>query len=522
MRRALLAVVSLIVVLGMLPPPVFAQAPAPKVTITGLMDFVMDAFKNWSDLDPTNNDDRGWYTRERGRLDVVGVVGKSKAVWGLEFDFTNGFVAGAGGGGGGGRGTNGTSASFDLDTDVQGRIETKWLYVETPLTGPGSIMPFIPVTSMVRAGGQPARGHAYKAGILFSGDFPGVAIETKWAPNVKSTLTYAQLQEQFDTVGAFGGATESYGVLATVEVEVFKGLTVAPHYTYVNMDGGSGNGLLGSPAVNGFSQSSGQFLKRHTFGADVKFAIAGFTVQPTFLYQSGKQDLTPAQALLAGTSDVDVKAWIFDTTGGYRLGPLNLEGRFMYTPGMKASEMVASGHDVEYYTPINPGFIYGAGWTEIQTGGIDYAHALNGGAGGVALRTSPSYDKYGRIFAAVAADYSLTPALSFHGIVNTSWTAEKVDTDSTMGGTGRTGGDGVGDSRYLGTELVVGMTYRFAPNVSFDLRGGYMWTGPAFNAHPVGDGSVPQCSSSATSSSGGMTCKSEDVMKAVARVRLTF
>jgi len=38
-----------------------------------------------------------------------------------------------------------------------------------------------------------------------------------------------------------------------------------------------------------------------------------------------------------------------------------------------------------------------------------------------------------------------------------------------------------GDSQYLGTELELGLTWRFAPNTAFDLQGGYLFAGSALN-----------------------------------------
>jgi hypothetical protein len=453
--------------------PAFAQAPpappappAPKVTISGLVDFVSTWYDNWRDFDITNDDDDGWYSRERGVFTITGEIGKSKGVVAFELDFTNGV----------GTAFPGTSSNFDLDTDVAGFFETKWLYVETPVTGPGSLLPFIPVPSIIRAGAQPARGHAYKNGILFSGDFPGVTLETMWAPNLRSTLTYAQLREQIDEAagGLAAGLTESYALLASVEFDIFKGLTVKPTYAYVSLDGGTGNALLGSPGAGGFSPNvAGLQAHRHYIGGDVRWMSGPFSFQPTFLLLTGEQQVTAAGA------EVDINSWIIDVTAGFRTGPLNIEGRAMWTPGQGATHRVTNGADIDYYAPINPAFGYMAGWTEIQTSGVDYITALLGTGGGTSLRTSPSYDKYGRIFVGLAADYSLTPALTLHGVVNASWTDEKVDTDGTLAAaTGITPVSG-GDDRYLGTEVNLGFTYRFAPNVAFDLMGGYMFAGDA-------------------------------------------
>jgi hypothetical protein len=128
------------------------------------------------------------------------------------------------------------------------------------------------------------------------------------------------------------------------------------------------------------------------------------------------------------------------------------------------------------------------------------------GAPGVSLRTSPSYDKYGRIFLAAAADYAITPALTLAGTVNASWTAEKVDTQGVLSVNGLTSTGG-GNANYLGTEGMLGLTYRFAPNVALDLMGAYLWAGNAMDHKRTAAGQVEDA---------------DDVWKATARVRVTW
>ena len=515
MRRFIAVAVAVVALFGVIT-PASAQMPAPKVTINGLVDFATTIYKNWSGLDVTDGGkDHGWYSRERGLFTITGEVGSTKGVWAIELDGVNGAGAVT---------APGNTNNFDLDTDLSsnaagngGFFETKWLYVETPIMGPGSIMPFVPVSTRLRAGAQPARGHEYKVGILFGGDFPGVTLESTWAPNLKSTVTYAQIGEGLDKVVAPNRATnnEDYAILASVEFEVFKGLTIKPTYAYADYTCGNGQGTaaLGTEPKNGFNPNACGALnnlnvdtKRHVVGGDVRWTAGPFTVQPTFLYQFGEQGIGNVQ-----NDTVAIRSWIFDTTAGFRAGPLNIEGRFMWTSGMSAEDTVASGNNVRYYQPINSGFAYMAGWTEIQTSGIEYNNALLGGAGGVSLRTSPSYDKYGRIFAALAADYALTPALTLKSLVNMSWTDKAVDTHGVLSGTGLTSTGDDGDERFLGTELNLGMTYRFAPNVAFDLIGAYMFTGDAMNharaTDPIGAPRVRDA---------------DDIYKLVARVRFTF
>jgi hypothetical protein len=510
-------------ILGILAPPVLAQTPAPaappmpKVTINGLVDFVTAAYQNFQDLDVTDGKDNGWYSRERGVFTFTGEIGRAKGVMAIELDFTNGFIGptassagGFGQGTGPGAGAPGTSTGFDLDTDVAGAVEIKSLYLEAPLTGAGSMMPFIPFTSILRAGAQPARGHDYKFGILLSGDIPAVAVESTFAPNIRSTVTYVQAREALDDVTVPGG-TESWALVASVEVDLFKGFTLKPTYAYADFIGGTGNSSLGLPNTSGATlNGTNNRMTRHTFGGDIRWVAGGLTIQPTVYFQWGTQECNAAIGLGACTKqDVDIMTGIADVIVGYRLGPLNLQARGMYTPGNTANQTINGGDDINYYRPINPGFAYMTGWSDIWTGGVDYANAILTGAPGVALRTSPSYDKYGRMFLAVAADYAITPALTIAGTVNASWTAEKVDTNAVLNANGLTPNatSGGGNVNYLGTEAWAYMTYRFAPNVDLTLSGSWLFAGNALDHKRTAAGEVEDAN---------------DVWKASARVRVTW
>jgi hypothetical protein len=387
----------------------------------------------------------------------------------------------------------------------------KWLYVEVPFTGPGSLLPFIPAASLLRGGAQPARGHDYKNGILLSGDLPAVTIESTWAPNLRSTVTYVQAREQLDEVTA-PGALESYALVGSVELDVYKGFTVKPTFAYASFTGGSGQSSLGNPNTSGlvFNDVNAK-MWRSTLGGDIRWTAGPLSIQPTVFFQWGEQECTAAVSEdCTSTRDVKIRTGIIDTIVGYRMGPLNIEFRGMYTPGNKANEVVTNGDDINYYRGINPAFGYMAGWTDIQTSGVEYNTALLAGSPGVSMRTSPSYDKYGRIFLAGAADYALTPALTLTGLLNMSWTAEKVDTNGVLDANGITSDTtSRGDSRYLGTEVNAKMTYRFAPNVAFDLIGAYMFTGAAMDhAREENNGHDRE--------------KADDVYKLTARVRFTF
>ena len=489
------AVLFFIAALGMLAPPAFAQAPAPapapKVTINGLVDFSITAYRNWSGgtgtngllvADPTQARDHGYVSRERGVFTITGQVGRTSGVWAVELDFTNGagLINGSNAFNGGinGQVFSGTTANMDLDTDVASAVETKWLYIETPATGEGSFLPWIPFQSMIMVGAQPWRGTDYKTGILSSGDGPGLTLRTNWTPDIRTTLSYVMVSAKLDPVQA-PGANNNYAAAVSLEADILRGLTIKPTLAYASIRGGNcGTNNLGSYAYAGYqpnqcpsgvsTSGGGTFpnlnvlaipgspldSNRYTIGGDVRWTVGGFSLQPTFYYQTGSAEsyrqpgpgqttgfinpLTglpscpPSTAAAAGTPcgagkrTNDISAFLADTIVGYRIGPLNMQARVMFTPGTPAQHLINNGADLRAYRPINSGFGYMAGWTDIQTGGIDYITSfLVGSTEGLVLRSSPSYDKYGRIFLGGAVDYSLTPQLVFTGLANIAWTPEQ-------------------------------------------------------------------------------------------------
>ena len=89
MKRTSLAVLMIALALVALAAPLaYAQAPAPKVTINGLIDNVTSYSQNISNFNGGlfNRKDDMWYYRTRGRFDIIGEVGKAKGVLGLELD----------------------------------------------------------------------------------------------------------------------------------------------------------------------------------------------------------------------------------------------------------------------------------------------------------------------------------------------------------------------------------------------------------------------------------------------------
>src|SRR5438093_5372274 len=138
MKRVSFLLFAALLVLAVTAPSVFAQAPVPKVTINGLFDQVTSMGRNFYDGNLTRDNDREWYARTRFRPDFTFEVGRVKAVLGLEIDLMygqggsndGGFPGNSSGAAGGFTGgtKSATNGALDINTDVGGMIEIKWIY----------------------------------------------------------------------------------------------------------------------------------------------------------------------------------------------------------------------------------------------------------------------------------------------------------------------------------------------------------------------------------------------------------
>jgi hypothetical protein len=556
----------------MLAPQVFAQAPAPKVTITGTFDQITATGKNWYDGNFARNGDREWYARTRFRPDFVFEVGRTKAVLGLEIDLTygqtgpqNSYGAGKAMTVPGATGTSGsdyvgarpgTTADMGLNNDVTGVIEIKWIYTEFDLTGKDSLMPFIPVQTVARAGGQPfATLSNWKTAAYTSGDFAGVSAITTWAPNLKTNFAYVMIEEELATLNRSGSIAvmgtgikptrgEDFALIVSSDYTPMKGLDLKPMYSYVFAQGltssqtrrnvvnrmsaggtiagaaayasGTAPSVLGA-AGNGYSAGDPTLHEnRHTFGLDAVWNWGPFGLQPTIYYQVGSRDtqcLCPdtatGGAFITQRSTAAASAWLVDIIASYQTGPFLLEVRPIYSTGNSARDNLAKR--VRYFEVLDADTSYYYDWAQIWALGIDYFSGLGGVNNG--MSTNVGYDRYGRAQLGVRATYNVTPALAFRTIVSPTWTAEAVDTKTNSVGGARTivydKSFTKGDSNYLGTEWDLGLTWRFAPNTAFDLVGGWLFAGSALDTTELLNGVATKR-------------KAEDAWTVASRVRLSF
>ena len=537
MRRWLVTAVFAFVILAMLAPPVFAQAPAgppaPKVTITGTFDQMTTAGRNFYDGNFTRDNDREWYARTRFRPDFEFAVGRTKAVLGIELDLNYGQTGSNDGGfpgnatgqacgfAGGCKGAGSAGGGLDINTDVAGLFEVKWIYTEFDLTGKDSLLPFIPILTVARAGGQPFATIANYKVYYANGDFAGLDLYSTFTPDIKNHLAFVIVEDQLAGGNRSSAITrtsrgEDYAFIISPEITPFKGLDLKPMFSWFHADGLTagaarrnasnprtvGGAMNVATAVGGGAPAgdSANTENRYTAGLDARLRIGPFGLDPTVSYQWGHYD---TQALrtngTVGKVRGEASAWLLDVIGSYQLGPLLIEARGAYSTGNKARDNLSQSK--RYYEPLDLDTGYwSGGWLGILGLGVDYFNG--GGPTNQGMDTNIGYDRYGRMQAALRVTYSITPALSVYGVVAPTWSAEKVDTDTGCPAlnvaTSATGCPArvvvsdksfvTGDSRYIGTEINGGFTWRFAANTAFDLAGYYLSAGPALKLSEVLNG----------------------------------
>jgi len=582
MKAAGVLVLTLAMLVALAPLDAGAQAPAPKVTITGLIDNLVTYNKNLSFYGQdrlsgaiANPRDEETYSRTRGVFQIIGEAGKAKAVLGLELDVLYGQTGATDtcsssfGIAQVGCRPDGSSGGFDADTDVRGIPEVKWMYVEFPFSGSGSLLPFIPWAGTARAGGQPyTQGISGKHSLLADSDFGGLNIDLAIAPTLKLQATYAQFEEKLvgnqGALAATGfGRGDDWGIILGVETSPIKGLRAKPIYAYQEFAGttaavlrrGTGGYAVGGANFQPDATAAGSTTcvaatvvvpcrateeRRHTVGFDTTWRSGPAYFNPTFFYQFGQRERIPTagEPGVSGSAGAqrievaDISAWIVDVQGGYQLGPLLLEARAMYTSGNNSEDNL--NKSINYYQPFQTGNAYWIGWGEASTiGNLDYLTSFYGFSNSMAQAANVGYDRYGRAQFAVRARYSLTPALSVYGIVTPSWAARKVDTDQVITASGLAVPTGAattspgsradkGDDRYLGTGLTAGFTWQFAPNLTFD------WVYAVFLPGAASDVTVNRCAfaGGGTAGCGASTDfvrkDAETAHVSTARVRFAF
>ena len=512
MRRSGIALLAALTLIAWVTP----AAAQPTVTITGFVDHVSSWTNNLSssDLNLARTGDRDWYARTRVRPDIIAEVGTTRFVLGLELDEVwgqTGNVGAVGNCGGTATGAAGTqcsfpqrfleTASFALNTDTQGALEIKWAYTEFDL-------PLVPIPSRLRLGAQPM-DILYKGGTLASGDFAGAHLMSRWTPMLASSLTFMQSEESSTGPRDAFVRGDDIVLFASVEVTPFQGLGLRGVVSYANLIGPTSaatrfaRGGLGTGATT-FPTGAGRgsaIEDRYTVGVDARWWFGPIYVDPTLLYQFGSRDqVSPIVSISSGPAVMTTlqrDAWYVDVRGGWRAGALLIELAGIYTSGNTAGERIDLNRSrLKFFEPISTDNTFFSGWTEMQASGVDYLSRLRANGGGVHSANAIGYDKYGLLIAGTRVSYALSPLLTLRAMAHARWTAESVDTASTLAAdTGLTPRCAPalldasrcadrGTASFYGAEFNLGVTWRVA-NVTFDLVGSYFVAGPVLSSPAI-------------------------------------
>ena len=512
MRRYWVVALAVLTLLGVLSPPAFAQAPAPKVSISGFIASYGSAAHNTSQMpgggasnfDVERPGDHEWSSHTRARFFLTAELGKAKGVLGLELDHAWGQV--------GAtdsvtlqqsttQKTNSTSA-FDLGVDNTGIIEVKQLYVEFPV-------PLIPFPTTIKVGAVPASA-TYKTGAYYMTEAAGVDLSMTITPNVKWNFTYIQIDEDWignrprqpdgtcvaaatnaavsaanNTEGVGCARGDDFAIITSFDVIPMKGLEIRPMYSFAWLNGPQ-PGLFARPhAIGGLpAVGKGQNEQRHTFGAEARWRSGPWSLQPTVLWQRGAKESSITTFLPAGVPRLqpkaEINAFLIDVDGSYRLGPWLFDARYIYTSGNRPRDRLDK--DINFYQPLGTDAAYGADWGDMWGAGqVDNFQGCI-----YNMCQTVGFERSGRQGFVLGATYAVTPELDLDLTGGPMWTARSVDTDGTRATTGALtpfcdNQACKGDESYLGTDLSFKVVWRFAPGLQARVGFAYLFAGPAFD-----------------------------------------
>jgi hypothetical protein len=370
-----------------------------------------------------------------------------------------------------------------------------------------------------------------------------VSITSQITPNFKFVATYVQVEENLagtqtkSNLGIVGSGLstqtrgDDFAYIIAPEITPFKGLDIKPMFSMFYGQGTTnGSARAGRGGINTTTSytsplgdvKGGMNEYRYTVGVDSRLRMGPFSLDPTVLYQFGNKAVCgPSAVGVAGVTTATcgattaanaaafassgakpgrvyyphMDAWLVDVRAGFQLGPLLIEALAAYSTGNSARNNTLG--NVRYFQPLDLDTGYQADWGSSLTAlGIDYLNAWNEAAGRIAYPGNQiGWDKYGRLQFGAKATYAITPDLSVMGGANLHWAAEKMDRDGSVvtAGQGITpvfagprprgihGGYGFGSDRFIGTELMALLTWRFAPGLAWDNQFGYMFMGPALD-----------------------------------------
>jgi hypothetical protein len=234
----------------------------------------------------------------------------------------------------------------------------------------------------------------------------------------------------------------------------------------VGRDGGAGDG-----GGQCFERDS-----RYYVGLDAEWKAGNFTFSPTFIFTFGKREL-PAGG------EADIKSFLLDVRGDYKMGPFTITGKFVYIPGNEASDDLGDGSELHFWQNISVTTTHrSVQWFELIGWNFDTTSApLFGSNNSRATRNGASFDQFGLIHPAVKIDYQVAKPLTVSGAVGLFLSEEDVGAPARFGGAPPASYNFAGGENNLGTEVDVWLTWEAFKGTTFNVWFAYAFTGEAQN-----------------------------------------
>jgi hypothetical protein len=518
--KKVIGAVALLFLAGFLVLP----ASAAELRTTGFFDNVFphyDRNLNQADLDTTNNQDTLFAGRTRSRLFFNFIASDDlRGIFALEIDQVYGAPS---------RNATGSRCVPDQAraTTIQGQrvllqnfdscgfrnqidnnvLELKNLYVDFRV-------PQLPLGNRWLIGGIPADVTPLHSHLLYTMDSGGGNVKFDFTDQVSVLLHYIQLEEDVDvnknntvvdsTITRRG---EDYLTGATLQLKPIPGLDLHLLGIYghvqqpfgADLTGGGGpfNGVQGGP-TNVTTES------RYYLGFDSRYTLGNLRIEPAFIYLLGTRNFTGSSAAVTGFPSTDIRAYEGSLVLQYTMGPWLFGARGAYTTGNGAGDDVnnqgfvgTKREKVKNFMPMGiDGFHRFGEWLEIL--GRQEVDSTWTSFGPKSPGEQGSLDRFGLIVGAGKAEYQATDSLVLEGAVGAFFSANKTGCPAVV----RTGPNGAcsttvatiqqsgqtfnplnftGNSRYLGTEVDVGLRYTIMPGLVWTPRFGWAFLGDGLN-----------------------------------------
>jgi hypothetical protein len=497
-----IGVLALLVFIGGLTKPLSAA----ELRVRGFFENVfphVDQNTSDLDLDMTRNDDQSFFGRERARLffDFVG-SDDLRGVFALELDNIYGTPR-----------LNRVGArcipqpppytfeqcGFRNGIDTL-NIELKNLYVDFRI-------PQLPFGNRAQIGGIPAEVTPLHPYLLYSMDAGGASLRLDFSEEVAVLLHYIQLEEDLDR---FQGSTklgEDYIAGMTLMLQPLSGLDLhvlgifghlhSPFGLALLIGGGPFNGILGDD-TNVATED------RYYIGFDARYRIGNLSLEPSFIYLLGTRKfctpgsltnsvvgVIPCTSTPAGSRHTNFNAFEAQFVARYNVGSWLGAGKVAYTSGNSADDDINNTgigrrSDVKGFRPlgIDAYHVFGE-WFEIL--GRSDVDAL-GTVTFIRPGKQGTFNTLGWMVVGAKAEYLATARLVLEGSVGGFWTAERTACPALFRVGSITGPcavpalDFTGNSRYVGTEIDVGLRYSIMPGLFWTPRFGWAFLGDAWQS----------------------------------------